>query len=154
MDLLAATIPALSLLIVANATPVILARLCRHWGDYPLDLGWVAPDGERLLGDHKTWRGLLGGVVACGALAVVLGLSVPTAMMFATISLLADAMWSAVKRRLHWRAGAERPVLDQLAESLLPMLLCADRLGLGAREIVVVCVTFTLLDIACAPARR
>jgi CDP-archaeol synthase len=57
---------------IANVMPWALAWLCRGRGAAPLDLGLRLPDGARLLGDHKTWRGLAGSVVAC-ALVVFAG---------------------------------------------------------------------------------
>ena len=49
---------------MANMTPVFTAKLpgLRSWST-PVDFG-CSVKGKRLLGDHKTWRGLLTGVVA------------------------------------------------------------------------------------------
>lgn len=48
---------------VANASPIFAAklRLIREW-DAPIDLGRTFK-GKRLLGDHKTWRGLAVGII-------------------------------------------------------------------------------------------
>jgi CDP-2,3-bis-(O-geranylgeranyl)-sn-glycerol synthase len=46
----------------ANIAPVVAARLLPAW-DRPVDLG-LQVGGVRLLGDHKTWRGLAAGLLA------------------------------------------------------------------------------------------
>ncbi|MBI2984793.1 MAG: CDP-archaeol synthase [Candidatus Kerfeldbacteria bacterium] len=43
-------------LLLANMLPVVLG------GGRPMDFGWCAGDGRRLLGDGKTWQGFFGGV--------------------------------------------------------------------------------------------
>jgi CDP-2,3-bis-(O-geranylgeranyl)-sn-glycerol synthase len=48
---------------IANGSPVFAAKLpvLRHWNT-PVDLG-ASYRGKRILGDHKTWRGLIIGMV-------------------------------------------------------------------------------------------
>jgi len=49
---------------VANATPIFMAKLpiLREW-NAPIDFG-MTYRGKRILGDHKTWRGLISGIIA------------------------------------------------------------------------------------------
>lgn len=51
--------------IAANIVPLPLAKLpvLRHW-NMPMDFGKTRGGGQRILGDHKTWRGFIGGIVA------------------------------------------------------------------------------------------
>lgn len=51
---------------LANIAPVIVAKICGHNFETPIDFGrsWR---GYRIFGDHKTWRGLIAGIVV-GAL--------------------------------------------------------------------------------------
>jgi CDP-archaeol synthase len=81
---------AFALLIAANAVPVIVAKLARERGAAPLDFGLVMPDGQRLFGSHKTWRGLLSGIAACALLALYLGIPVWVGAGFAAVSLAAE----------------------------------------------------------------
>lgn len=70
---------------VANATPIVVARL-------PWLNTWTAPIDERHFGSHKTWRGLLLGILAAVTTAVVqhaLGSTAP----FASLTMLHDS-WS------------------------------------------------------------
>lgn len=49
---------------VANATPIFLAKIpLLSVYDAPMDFGYTF-HGKRILGSHKTWRGLIGGVIA------------------------------------------------------------------------------------------
>ncbi len=61
---------------VANMSPVFTAKLLPKWS-HPIDGGRMADDGERLLGDGKTWRGLVGGGFAGGWTAVFMALAAP-----------------------------------------------------------------------------
>lgn len=108
---------------VANPAAVL-------WGGgRPMDFGRRWPDGRRVLGDGKTWRGFAGGGLSAvlvgtlqwpssvlwsepltlGALGAWLG---PVAAL-AFGSLLGDVLGSFVKRRLGMEKGQRAPVLDQ-----------------------------------------
>ena len=145
---------AFALLIAANAVPVIVGKLARERAAAPLDFGRVLPDGERLFGSHKTWRGLASGIVACAALAAYFNLPVWLGAGFAALSLLADAISSAVKRRMRLKPGSEVLGLDQLAEALVPLLVFSRPLGLQAGEITFVTAAFVILDAATAGLRH
>lgn len=144
----------LALLLTANAVPVVMAKLAPDRGALPLDFGWVMPDGERLLGSHKTWRGLLSGTVASALVAVALGLPAWVGAGFAALSLAADAGSSIAKRRMHLEPGTEVLALDQLAEALVPLLAFAGILSLQFGEILAVTATFVALDTLCSPLRH
>ncbi len=137
---------ALLLLIVANSVPWLLGRLLRDRGAWPLDLGLTARDGQRLLGGHKTWRGLIGSIVAAGLAAVWLGAGFVLGALVAALSLLGDALSSALKRRLRLDPGTDAPFIDQIPESLLPLGVLARPLGLGPVEVVVTTLAFVVLD--------
>jgi CDP-2,3-bis-(O-geranylgeranyl)-sn-glycerol synthase len=99
-------------------------------GGTPIDLGrsWR---GKRILGDGKTWRGLIGGVSAgvfLGTVQLFLAYSsdrnefwgfgsFPQALAIVTVlaigSLLGDMIGAFIKRRLGLDRGAKAPVLDQ-----------------------------------------
>lgn len=120
----------------ANMSPVFSARLVPRW-KAPIDGGRVHQDGRRVLGDGKTWRGLVGGAVA-GGLMVLLQAAIAPAMgrfadldfgrgegaawpllflLGATVGLLAlagDAAESFLKRRRGKARGAPWIPFDQL----------------------------------------
>ena len=139
---------ALALLAAANAIPVIIGKLSNDRWALPLDFGYVLPDGERLFGSHKTWRGLVSGIVAGTVVAELMRIPLWVGAGFAMASLAADALSSAVKRRMKIEPGTESMGLDQLGEALLPLVLFANVISLDGAEIVVVTVAFCVLDIA------
>lgn len=145
---------ALALLIAANAIPVLVAKLTRNRGSFPLDFGYVMRDGERLFGNHKTWRGLVSGTLGCALLAAWLGLPAWLGAAFAFLSLLADAWSSFAKRRLRLKSGTDVLALDQLGEALVPLLAFSQPLSLGPGEIAAVTVAFVLLSTVTAPLRH
>jgi CDP-2,3-bis-(O-geranylgeranyl)-sn-glycerol synthase len=61
---------------VANMAPVLVAKVAPAW-KAPIDGGRVGKDGQRILGDGKTWRGLVGGAVLGGLVALVVGWATP-----------------------------------------------------------------------------
>ncbi len=154
MDGLFDTIRALALVCAANAVPVIVGQLVRDRWSAPLDFGYVMADGERLLGSHKTWRGLISGILSCAAVGVLFDLPLEIGAGFGGMSLLADSATSAMKRRLHLKPGIEYAGLDQVGEALLPLVVFAGPLMLGAWEIIGAVIAFGVLDIATTTCRH
>jgi CDP-diglyceride synthetase len=144
---------ALILLISANSAPWMLGRVLREHWNAPLDFGLTMRDGRRLLGSHKTWRGLVGGSLICAA-AALCGLGWPLGAEIGVLSLLGDALSSALKRRLDLAPGREIPVIDQLPEALLPLIVLRGALGLDAVTILATTALFAVLDVLSARARH
>ncbi len=90
----------------ANATPVILG------GGKPLDLGLKWMDGERIFGDHKTFRGLLAGLLVGTIIGAMQGRDF-IGFFQSLGALLGDLMSSFLKRRLKRKPGQWTPVLDE-----------------------------------------
>lgn len=145
---------ALALLVAANATPIVTAKLAGGVANWPLDGGCRLPDGRRLFGDHKTWRGLVLGTGAGTLTGALLGVGWWLGAVFALTSLLGDALSSAIKRRLNLEPGREIFGLDQLGEAVLPLWLFAERLHLTGSEIFLVVTAFVVADLATAGVRR
>ncbi|MEA3144331.1 MAG: CDP-2,3-bis-(O-geranylgeranyl)-sn-glycerol synthase [Thermoplasmata archaeon] len=61
---------------VANMAPVFVAKLVPGW-TAPIDGGRVGKDGQRILGPGKTWRGLAGGALAGGLVALAVAALAP-----------------------------------------------------------------------------
>jgi CDP-2,3-bis-(O-geranylgeranyl)-sn-glycerol synthase len=145
---------ALLMVTMANMAPWVSGRLLRGRWSWPLDCGLRLANGTRLLGDHKTWRGVLAGELGCTLIGGLLGYSWSLGIAFASLSLAADAASSFLKRRLHLAPGSEVLALDQLPEALLPLLVLAGPLGISMSEALVIAVFFLLLDIAATPLRH
>lgn len=97
---------------MANAAPLLLG------GGTPLDRGKNFLDGERILGDHKTVRGLFAGIIAGSALG--LGESLVDSrlllggFMIGLGAVLGDLLGAFLKRRLRMKPGSPLPIVDQL----------------------------------------
>jgi hypothetical protein len=149
-----ALINALLLLIMANLMPWALGRTCGDRWAAPLDCGLVLGDGRRLLGSHKTWRGLAAAMVGCAITADLLGFSWGLGVEFAALSMLGDAISSAWKRRRGREPGQDDPGLDQLPEALLPLIALHEPLNLGWKEVTLVTVAFAVLNLVSLRVRH
>ena len=138
----------LILVLVANGAPVLLAIL---WGGpgRPLDGGRRLGDGRPLLGPSKTWRGLLASLGTTPLAAWILGYDWPLGLAAALGAMTGDLLASFAKRRLGLASGASVPVLDQVPEALLPILLVGG--GLSWPDMALVVLGFTLLDLILTP---
>jgi len=113
---------------IANSSPVILG------GGMPMDLGKMAWDGRRVLGDGKTIRGFIGGVLAgtCAGALIAIVYPLPffpsaqaqflAAFLLSFGTLLGDAAGSFVKRRMGIESGSQF-LLDSLLFMVVAMLL-------------------------------
>lgn len=120
-----------------NGAPVIFG------GGHPIDLGKSLSDGNRILGDNKTIRGILSGLVV-GAIVGVLGYYLFSKDLFliaflASVgALLGDLVGAFLKRRLKIKPGDALPGIDQLDFVLGALLFVSPvyRLSLGAIAIL------------------
>lgn len=136
------------LLGVANGAPIIARKLLGNRLSAPLDGGACWPfDGRRLLGESKTVRGLIASIVATSLAALFLGFDWHMAAGFATAAMAGDALSSFVKRRLGRMVHSQFLGLDQIPESLLPLLLFRDSLGLGGLDLLPLVALFLVLEL-------
>jgi CDP-2,3-bis-(O-geranylgeranyl)-sn-glycerol synthase len=144
-------VQALSLLLVANGSPVLATRLLGRRGAWPIDGGQSLEDGRRLLGPAKTWRGVCLAVLATGTTAPLLGLPWSTGAWVGLWAMAGDLGSSFVKRRMGMASSTMAPGLDQLPEALLPLLVCRDALGLTLTEAFLAAALFWLADSLLSP---
>lgn len=137
----------LLLLLVANGTPVLAGALLREHWNRPLDGGHICRDGRRLLGDAKTVRGLLASLLATVAFAAMFGFAWWYGALFSGLAMLGDTASSYVKRRRGYASSCARPLLDQVPESLLPLLALQPLTGAGSEELAVAAIAFFVLDL-------
>jgi CDP-diglyceride synthetase len=141
----------LLLILIANGTPIIAAALCGQRGAWPVDGGRVLADGYRLLGDSKTWRGVVLAPWAAGAGAMLLGLPVWIGGVVGVAAMLGDLLSSFIKRRLGVPPSGMALGLDQIPESLLPLLAVAGELALTGSDIFLIVLGFLVLDLTLSP---
>ncbi|WP_026868971.1 CDP-archaeol synthase [Inquilinus limosus] len=125
---------ALALLAAANGAPVIAKSLFGRRCAWPLDFGTRFIDGRPLLGPSKTIRGVLLGTLAASVLAGPFGLDWTTGALVGMTAMAGDLLSSFVKRRLGLRSSGEAPGLDQVPESLIPLVVCRPLLGLDLAQ--------------------
>jgi CDP-2,3-bis-(O-geranylgeranyl)-sn-glycerol synthase len=137
----------LLLLAVANSAPLFAKKLLADRFSAPLDGGMTLPDGQRLFGESKTFRGLIIGVGLTTLAAPLLGMDLTTGAVLAAASLAGDLLSSFVKRRLRLPTHAQAFGLDQIPEALLPLMLLQHRLGLSGADILIVVASFIVFEV-------
>lgn len=107
---------------IANMTPPIAAKFIK-WNT-PIDFGFKL-GGKPIFGPHKTWRGLIFGIIT----AVVAGYfmqsywpfefsTIKWALLIGTGALLGDVIKSFFKRRLEIKSGKSWIPFDQIDYTL------------------------------------
>lgn len=132
----------LFLLMVANGAPVILTRLFGNLYNCPLDGYQNFLDGRPLFGPSKTVRGILAMLTATPLAGLLLSIPLQTGVLFALFVILGDLLSSFIKRRLGMNSSSMAPVIDQVPESLLPLLACKEVLGLNYQQIFWIVLAF------------
>ena len=141
------TIKILFLLLLANGTPIIAKKLLGSRLAYPLDGGKKYFDGRPWFGASKTIRGIISSIFITSIGAVLIGYSMQTGALFAAVSLTGDLASSFIKRRLDLPPSSRALGLDQLPESIFPLLFCWSTLGLDILTAVTVVVVFFIGEI-------
>ena len=103
-------------------------------GKYPIDQGKLHHDGNRLLGDGKTWSGLIGGTI--GGMLVGYGLiilihefiwessNILTLFLLSFGALFGDMTASFYKRRRNLQRGDKFALLDMYDFIFMSLTLC------------------------------
>ncbi len=134
----------LALLAVANGAPVIAKRLMGDWLAFPLDGGCSFLDGSPFFGRSKTVRGVVLSVAVTGACAPLVALAPWIGAVAGATAMAGDLFSSFIKRRLGLAPSSRASFLDQIPESLFPLLACRDALALTAADIVAGVAVFTV----------
>ena len=140
----------LLLLGAANSAPIVAKRLLGDRWATPLDFGVRFIDGRSLLGPGKSFRGVVVAVVATAAVAWPLGIAPQTGALVGAASMAGDALASFVKRRLGVAPSGRAIGLDQVPESLLPLLAVHGLLDLSVLQILGITAAFFVLEIPLA----
>ena len=131
-----AVLQILILLILANGSPVIAKNILGNYCSWPLDVNTMFVDGRPLFGASKTVRGILVSIVTTSACAPLLGLKLEIGLVVATTAMAGDLLSSFMKRRLGLQSSSRAVGLDQIPESLLPLLACRQALSLTTLDII------------------
>jgi CDP-diglyceride synthetase len=123
------------LLTLANGAPVVAKKIFGSRFALPLDFGLMFFDGRPVFGSSKTFRGIVVAILAAAIGAPLVGLDPIVGVTAAGAAMAGDLFSSFVKRRLNLPPSSQARGLDQIPESLLPMLACRGALSLTAVDI-------------------
>ena len=130
----------------ANASPVIFG------GGKPIDHGKNFLDGKPIFGPHKTYRGLVSGLLIGTLVGWMQEFLAPTiglpqgntylGFMLSAGALLGDLAGSFIKRRLNLKPGSSLPIIDQLGFVLIALLfgLMVDSASLSLLKVALIIV--------------
>ena len=133
----AAVLQLLVLLALANGSPIVAKWIFDARFAWPLDGNLKFIDGKPLFGSSKTLRGIAVSLVITSIGAPLLGLTAAVGLLVASTAMAGDLLSSFLKRRLGMPSGGRATGLDQIPESLLPLLACRQLLSLTTLDIVV-----------------
>ena len=132
----------LLLLLVANGTPVIAKILFGDFLGWPVDAGYKFIDGRALFGTSKTIRGLVLSILLTSGFAAFTGIPWNVGAVIGATAMLGDLVSSFAKRRMNLEPSAKAIGLDQIPESLLPLLVSQPLLGTTIWDIVIITIIF------------
>ena len=142
----------LLLLAVANSAPILLKRLLGNQWGAPIDFGRRFFDGRPWLGPSKTWRGLAAAVAGAALVAPLLGLPMVLGFLLGFLAMVGDAIASFIKRRRGMAPSSQSFGLDQIPESLLPLLVMQGLFAIPWTVVAGVTLAFVLLETPLARA--
>lgn len=138
----------LLLIIIANGVPIIANLLFDKRFDHPLDAGRNFIDGKPLFGPSKTIRGIIFSVFITGFAAVLMGLTWKIGLLFGIGAMSGDLFSSFIKRRLGLVSSSMAPGLDQIPESLFPLVIVSPLVGLQWQQILLLVISFIVIEIS------
>ncbi|MCF6236829.1 MAG: CDP-archaeol synthase [Gammaproteobacteria bacterium] len=137
----------LILLIVANGIPIIAKNILGQHFNYPVDGGIHFFDGKPLFGKSKTIRGVVLSIIITPFFALLLGLDWYIGIIIASAAMLGDLFSSFIKRRMKMPPSSMALGIDQVPETLFPLLACQSLLNLSAEEIIAIVVIFFIVEL-------
>jgi CDP-2,3-bis-(O-geranylgeranyl)-sn-glycerol synthase len=110
-------------------------------------LGKRLPDGERILGNNKTFRGFVSGIIVGTVAGIVCSYVfsknlVPVAFAASLGALLGDMAGALLKRRLKIKPGGSLPVVDQL-DFVVGSVLCVSLVSEISLTVVLILLLVT-----------
>lgn len=130
-------------LLWVNSLPPLACFLRGKRFNSPLDRGTLWFDQQPIFGAHKTLAGIL--ISLSGGIAIFWLLEVKwyEAGTAALLAMLGDLLSSFIKRRFTLPCGKKVLILDQLFESLLPVLYLSTIMQLSASQIIIIVTLFS-----------
>lgn len=129
-------------LLWVNGLPPIVSVVAGERYSRALDGGKLWLNGRPLFGRNKTIRGVVAGVAGGILVFPLLGQPWWIAGIAALLAMAGDLVSSFIKRRRALHSGKEAVVLDQIFESLFPLLFLNRYLLLGSTQNILILVLF------------
>lgn len=137
----------MALLIIANGTPILARKIMGSRLAYPVDASIVWPDGRPVFGPSKSWLGLISSLPVTIGLGLLLSFSWSIGLAIAAGAMLGDLLSSFIKRRLGIAPSDMAIFLDQVPESLIPLLLVMQPLQLSLPDIIGLTLAFIVIEL-------
>lgn len=144
-------ISVLLLLVIANGMPVLARQILGVSGAWPVDFGISFYDNNPLFGYRKTWRGLVAAILSTTLVAPVFGLTFQTGALFGMLVMSGDLAASFTKRRLGLIESSRFRIIDILPESLIPVFILCDILGLNILTSFISVALFFIFEVMLSP---
>jgi len=141
----------LFLLMVANGAPVIAWDIFKERFHWPVDFHLHLSDNRPLFGPAKTWRGIAASLSVTPLCAWILEMEWETGLIVASAAMAGDLFSSFCKRRLAIASSGKAIGLDQIPESLFPLLSVKSRLGLDWCSVLLITALFLILELSLSP---
>ncbi|WP_455204301.1 CDP-archaeol synthase [Kaarinaea lacus] len=132
---------------IANGTPVIVKKLLGPFWAFPVDTNKILFDGQPVFGPSKTIRGLVSSVLATSLGAALLSFYWLHGFYIAVSAMVGDLLSSFVKRRMGKASSSMALGIDQIPESLLPMIVSKYLLDLPWLSVALVVVIFFITEL-------
>ena len=109
-------------LICVNGAPILLAKILGKRFNQPIDGNVLLKDGQPIFGQSKTIRGFLVAVLVSIGIGYLCEFPLALSATFGTLAMLGDLTSSFIKRRLGYQPSSMALGIDQIPESLFPLL--------------------------------
>jgi CDP-2,3-bis-(O-geranylgeranyl)-sn-glycerol synthase len=134
-------------LALANGTPVMAKKFSAVTSRIPSTAASAFLDGRPLFGHSKTVRGVVLAVLVTSAAAPLVGFGWRIGALIGSLAMAGDLFSSFVKRRLDLPPSSRASGLDQVPESLFPLLACRNLLALTIADIGACVVLFFIGEV-------
>ncbi|WP_455210421.1 CDP-archaeol synthase [Kaarinaea lacus] len=132
---------------VANGTPVIVKKIFGDYWAHPLDGNYQFFDHRPVFGPSKTIRGIVFSVLLTTICSPLFGLAWNLGLVIAITAMAGDLFSSFIKRRCAMPSSSMALGIDQIPESLFPMIAAHYVLNVSWTGVLVVVVSFFVLEL-------
>ena len=131
-------------LYLVNILPPIASIIFGDRYGFAVDGAKLWFDGRPIFGNHKTIRGIAASVIGGTLAHILLGVSWWVAGIAVLLAMAGDLASSFIKRRSAIASGKEVVILDQVFESLLPLLFLNKYLSLDLSQNISILLLFNI----------